>query len=59
MLRKYNGRDFLRKNMKMALLGLVTGIANGFFGSGGGIVAVPMLKKTGLEPKKRTPARWR
>ena len=42
----------MRKNMKMALLGLVTGIANGFFGSGGGIVAVPMLKKTGLEPKK-------
>ena len=42
----------MRKNMIMALLGLVTGIANGFFGSGGGIVAAPMLKKPGPEPKK-------
>lgn len=38
--------------MKMALLGFVSGIANGFFGSGGGIIAVPMLKRAGLEPKK-------
>lgn len=41
----------MRKNMKMALLGLVTGIANGFFGSGGGIVAVPMLKRQGWSRK--------
>ncbi len=36
----------------LGLLGAVTGFANGLFGSGGGIIAVPMLKKTGLEVKK-------
>ena len=36
----------------MPLLGAATGIANGFFGSGGGIIDVPLLKKTGLETKK-------
>lgn len=40
------------RKVKMGLLGAVTGIANGFFGSGGGIIAVPMLKGQGLEAKK-------
>lgn len=39
------------EKIKMGMLGAVTGIANGFFGSGGGIIAVPMLKKQGYEPK--------
>lgn len=34
------------------ILGAVTGIANGLFGSGGGIIAVPMLKKSGLSTKE-------
>ena len=42
----------MRKNMKMALLGLVTGIANGFFGSGGGILAVTLLQKQGLPSRQ-------
>ncbi len=42
----------MKKSIKMSLIGAVTGFANGLFGSGGGIVAVPMLKKTGLETKK-------
>ncbi len=33
------------------ILGVVTGLANGLFGSGGGIIAVPMLQKSGLEIK--------
>lgn len=37
---------------KMRLIGAATGIANGLFGSGGGIIAVPFLKKTGMETKK-------
>ncbi|NLK69813.1 MAG: sulfite exporter TauE/SafE family protein [Clostridiales bacterium] len=32
--------------------GAVIGLINGIFGSGGGIIAVPMLKKNGLEVKK-------
>lgn len=35
-----------------SILGMVTGIANGLFGSGGGIVAVPMLQKAGIPVKK-------
>ncbi|MGN0613486.1 MAG: TSUP family transporter [Porcipelethomonas sp.] len=34
------------------ILGAVTGLANGLFGSGGGIIAVPMLKKSGLSVKE-------
>ena len=32
-------------------LGAIIGLINGVFGSGGGIIAVPMLKKSGLEVK--------
>lgn len=42
----------MKNNTKMSILGAVTGFANGLFGSGGGIVAVPMLKKAGLETKR-------
>lgn len=34
------------------VLGGITGLANGFFGSGGGIIAVPMLEKANIEAKK-------
>lgn len=45
---------FLRVNKKCfnALTGIAVGICNGFFGSGGGMIAVPMLEKGGSEPKK-------
>ena len=36
----------------MYILGAVSGFANGLFGSGGGIIAVPMLKKAGYDTKK-------
>ncbi len=32
-------------------LGAIIGLINGIFGSGGGIIAVPMLKKGGLDVK--------
>lgn len=34
------------------ILGIITGLANGLFGSGGGIIAVPMLKKSGMSTKE-------
>lgn len=37
---------------KAVLIGAVSGLLNGLFGSGGGIAAVPLLEKAGLEPKK-------
>jgi len=40
---------FLRINKKCfnAFTGIAVGICNGFFGSGGGMIAVPMLEKGG------------
>lgn len=35
-----------------SVLGAVTGLCNGLFGSGGGIVAVPMLQKGDVPTKK-------
>ena len=43
---------FIKKWWKTAAAGLAAGILNGLFGSGGGIVAVPMLKKSGLSVKE-------
>ena len=45
---------FLRINKKYfnAFTGIAVGICNGFFGSGGGMIAVPMLEKGGSEAKK-------
>lgn len=34
------------------LLGVLTGFANGLFGSGGGMIAVPMLEKTNIDQKQ-------
>ncbi|MDF2566737.1 MAG: hypothetical protein K0R90_193 [Oscillospiraceae bacterium] len=34
------------------ILGLVAGVLNGLFGSGGGVVVVPMLEKAEFEQKK-------
>lgn len=42
----------MKEKGKMRLLGAAVGAANGFFGSGGGIIAVPMLKRNGFEQKK-------
>ena len=33
------------KNMKTAILGIISGIANGLFGSGGGSIIVPGMQK--------------
>ena len=38
--------------MKKHFMGLVCGLLNGMFGSGGGVAAVPMLEGSGLEAKK-------
>ncbi len=39
------------KKTYFCILGAITGICNGLFGSGGGIAAVPLLKKGGLPAK--------
>lgn len=39
------------KKIYYYFLGAVTGICNGLFGSGGGIAAVPLLKKGGVPVK--------
>ncbi len=43
----------MRKTKKYAVIGALAGLANGLFGSGGGLFLVPLLTKwTGLEQKK-------
>ncbi len=39
------------KSLRFYLLGFFAGILNGFFGSGGGLLVVPMLESTELEPR--------
>ncbi|MGN1089286.1 MAG: TSUP family transporter [Huintestinicola sp.] len=42
----------MKKKTQLLTAGAVSGFINGFFGSGGGIAAVELLKKTGYETKK-------
>ena len=42
----------LKDNLNNLLLGAAVGGANGLFGGGGGMLAVPLLQKTGLSVPK-------
>jgi len=42
---------FKNKNVITAFSGLAIGIVNGLLGAGGGMLAVPLLKKCGMEQK--------
>lgn len=41
-----------KETIKQAGLGLCSGILNGLFGAGGGMIAVPLLEKLGLSQKE-------
>lgn len=38
--------------MKKFFMGIICGLLNGLFGSGGGVAAVPLLESSDLEPKE-------
>ena len=38
-------KEKLKRGLKLSLIGIISGIVNGFFGAGGGLIIVPMLKK--------------
>ena len=40
------------KNARKIICGGAVGVANGLFGGGGGMIAVPMLQNTGLSEKR-------
>jgi len=42
---------FKKKKWFLIITGAVCGVLNGFFGAGGGSIAVPLLKKAGLKDK--------
>ena len=42
---------FTKNNIITALLSLLTGFINGLLGAGGGMIAVPLLKKAGFSQK--------
>jgi len=39
-------------NLKTAIFGILIGVVNGLLGAGGGMLAVPLLKKLGLDEKE-------
>ena len=41
-----------KRNLYMIILGFLVGIINGFLGAGGGMIAVPALKGSGLSTKE-------
>lgn len=41
-----------KKKFKSITLGIAIGFVNGVFGAGGGMLAVPLLKKSGLRQKQ-------
>ena len=43
---------FSKKNIKAIFSGIAVGVVNGLMGAGGGMLAVPLLKKTGLDQRK-------
>ena len=43
---------FIKVRKITAAAGIFAGVLNGLFGSGGGIIAVPLLKKSGLSTKE-------
>ncbi len=47
-----NVQETTKKAMRQIFIGSGVGLANSLFGGGGGMLAVPMLKKTGLEEKR-------
>lgn len=42
----------IKKNLKSITFGISVGLVNGIFGAGGGMLAVPILKKKGLNQKQ-------
>ncbi len=41
----------MRSGLHYLITGISSGIANGLFGSGGGLISVPFLEKSGLDAK--------
>ena len=41
-----------KKNGQSVACGVAVGLANGLFGGGGGMIAVPLLQRVGLEEKR-------
>lgn len=46
-----NYMNNVKQYLKSASLGITVGLVNGVFGAGGGMIAVPLLKKCGLDQK--------
>lgn len=44
--------EVVKKNGERIVCGALVGAANSVFGGGGGMIAVPLLQKTGLEEKR-------
>ena len=45
-------KDIKKRRCILSALGFITGIVNGFFGSGGGMIAVESLERSGCDSKR-------
>lgn len=45
-------KTFCKQNVKTALSGFLIGLVNGLLGAGGGMIAIPILKKLGFSQKE-------
>lgn len=41
-----------KRSIRLGMLGIATGLINGFFGSGGGMIAVESLERNGIDSKE-------
>lgn len=48
----FNMKIMKKENLMSAGIGLLIGLVNGLLGTGGGIIAVPLLRKLGLAQKQ-------
>lgn len=49
---KEEKKEKIKRSFKLIVIGIISGVINGFFGAGGGLVIVPMLKKFDTENSK-------
>lgn len=51
-MKKKNSSNLHKKRFILGILGLLMGLTNGFFGSGGGMIAVESMERSGIDSKR-------
>ena len=51
-MKKKNTSGIRKKQIILGMLGFLAGLTNGFFGSGGGMIAVESMERSGFESRR-------